>query len=83
MGNCYDVVDSGPVGSRLESDLRASVYHQMAISLLKALVKHGSHHAECSYNPCNCGWDSEVKVLIARSRAQGLKLVKGGKNEAA
>ncbi len=81
MGVSDNVVGSGP--TQLESDLRASAYQQLAISLVTALIKHGSHNAGCSYDPCDCGWSSEVQALIARARAHGLKLVKGGRNEAA
>lgn len=61
----------------LEQTLRASVYHQLAIRLVKALVRYGAHAEDCG-QPCNCGWDDEVNSLLNEARRQSLGVVPGG-----
>ena len=60
--------------SELEQTLRASIYHQLAIRLMKALTLYGAHTPNCGV-PCSCGYAAEVEQLIAKARAQSLSLV--------
>jgi len=62
--------------TKLEATLKASVYQQIAIRLIKALIMYGAHTPECKL-PCSCGYAKELHTLIRKSKAESLGLFKG------